>query len=253
MNYLLYILLGLVPSFIWLAFYLRKDHHPEPNSMVLKIFTWGMLLAPLAIILEFLLIWILNPGASPWEVISGAAQDGFWIILVSATLIPATVEELLKYLIIKAKVLKHSEFDEPTDAMLYCIIAALGFAAIENLLVLSNKMPALPLRETLTTILLRFLGATFVHALAAAIVGFWLAWGLLHLEKRKIFVLLGLSTAIAFHAAYNYLIFTISLPKQDDPRQQILFRITVILLVSAGLAVSAGFRKLKKQQSICKI
>ncbi len=44
LYYPLFIILGLLPSFIWLLFYLRKDHHPEPNSMVIRIFLYGMII-----------------------------------------------------------------------------------------------------------------------------------------------------------------------------------------------------------------
>ena len=49
----------------------------------------------------------------------------------------ATIEEIAKFLVIKIKVLKSSELDEPLDIPLYMIIAALCFAAVENILVLS--------------------------------------------------------------------------------------------------------------------
>jgi RsiW-degrading membrane proteinase PrsW (M82 family) len=42
--------------------------------------------------------------------------------------------EIFKYLVVRFKVIKNPAFDEPTDIMLYMIIAALGFAAVENIL-----------------------------------------------------------------------------------------------------------------------
>ena len=136
MQYLFYILLGLLPSLIWLSFYLKKDKLPESNSIVLRIFIWGMFLAPLAIILELILIWLLNPGSNPLDLLSQTYQASFIKIILAATLIPALVEEYLKYSIIRHRFLRKPEFDEPVDAMLYCIIAGLGFAAVENLLIL---------------------------------------------------------------------------------------------------------------------
>jgi RsiW-degrading membrane proteinase PrsW (M82 family) len=251
MHYPFYILLGFLPSLIWLSFYLRKDKHPEPNSMVLKIFIWGMLLAPLAIVLELFLVWLLNPSFHPLSLLSQAPQNGLIKIILAATLIPALVEEYLKYSVVKSKVLKNSEFDEPTDAMLYCIIAGLGFAAVENLLLLF-KAPLLPFQQALSAITLRFLGATFVHALASGIVGYWLALGLLYTKQRKRLILTGLTIAIALHSCYNYLI--ISVAGQPATNQKIFFlSMIVLLLVSLAFLVSYYFRKLKKQQSICQI
>jgi len=249
MYYPFYICLGLLPSFVWLSFYLKKDKHPEPNSMVLKIFFYGMLLAPLAIILELFFIWLLNPRFSLSALLTQTSQNSFLKVILAATLIPALVEEYLKYGVVKLKILKHSVFDEPVDAMLYCIIAGLGFAAVENLLILFK---GLSFQEAFITIGLRFLGATLVHALASGIVGYWLALALLYSQRRKKLIVSGLAIAIVFHSCYNYL--TVNLFNQISPSQKIIFLSTIIfLLVFVSLVVSYCFRKLKKQQAICKI
>ena len=250
MQYLLYIPLGLLPSLIWLCFYLRKDQHPEPNSMVVKMFLWGMALAPLAIALELLLIWLLSPGTNPFDLISQTQSASVIKIVLSATLIPALVEEYLKYSAVKFRILKNSEFDEPTDAMIYCLIVGLGFAAIENLLILF-KITYPDFGQVFGIISLRFLGATLVHALASAIVGYWLAFGILHNKERKVFISIGLGLAILFHTCYNYLIITIA-RLTDSGQKMILISSVAALMVFTALVVSYYFRKLKKQQSICK-
>ncbi len=217
--------------------------------MVLKIFFYGMLLAPLAIVLELFLIWLLNPQLSISELLSQTGQNSFLKIILAATLIPALVEEYLKYGVVKLKVLKNSAFDEPVDAMLYCIIAGLGFAAVENLLILFK---GLSVEEALITVGLRFLGATLVHALASGIVGYWLALALLHSQQRKKMIVRGLTIAIIFHSCYNY--FTVSLFSQTGPSQKAVFLLIIIcLLVSSAVLVSGYFRKLKKQQAICQV
>lgn len=250
MQYVFYICLGLLPSLIWLSFYLRKDKNPEPNSIIIRVFIWGMLLAPLAIILELLLIWLLNPGYSLTALLSQTNYDSIIKTILAATLIPAIVEEYLKYSIIKHRFLKKPEFDEPTDVILYCIIAGLGFAAIENILVVfKGTFPNFG--ESFTVIGFRFLGATLLHALACGIIGYWLALGLLNTKKRKRFILTGLAIAIIFHSCYNYLIITAL--NRTDNYKIILILITAILLFSAALFVSLYFKKLKKQKSICKI
>jgi len=52
LSYPFYIFFGILPSFIWLIFYLRRDVHPEPKSMILKIFFYGMLITLPAILFE---------------------------------------------------------------------------------------------------------------------------------------------------------------------------------------------------------
>ncbi|MCG2809726.1 MAG: PrsW family glutamic-type intramembrane protease, partial [Candidatus Portnoybacteria bacterium] len=101
MHYFLYIFLGLLPSLIWLSFYLRKDQRPEPNSVVLKLFFWGILITPFAIVLELLLVWALNPDLEFWSILSQMPQNGFLKIILAATLVPAVVEEYLKYAVVR--------------------------------------------------------------------------------------------------------------------------------------------------------
>ena len=50
----------------------------------------------------------------------------------------ALIEEYVKYFMVKVGGFRNRELDEPCDIMIYMIIAALGFAALENILVLNN-------------------------------------------------------------------------------------------------------------------
>jgi len=229
MLYLLY-LLGFLPSIIWLLFYLRKDVHPESNQAILKVFFYGMLIAFAAIFLEIgfkkissnLLLYLFVGGA--------------------------LVEEYLKYLVVKLEVLRSSELDEPIDIMLYMIIAGLGFAALENILILINEHPFLELPKTLEISTLRFLTATFLHALCSGIVGYFLAISFFNLKKQKKFLLMGLGIAIALHGSYN-----LSIIKIDDWKKFISPVIILIILIGAAWFVSLGFKKLKRLKSICKV
>ena len=224
MTYLLY-LLGFLPSIIWLLFYLRKDVHPESNQAILKIFFYGMLVAFAAIFLEIgfkkissnLLLYIFIGGA--------------------------LIEESLKYLVVKFKVLRSSELDEPVDIMLYMIIAGLGFAALENILILIIYHPFLELPKTLEIITLRFLTATFLHALCSGVVGYFLAISFFNIKNQKKLLLTGLGIAIILHGLYN-----LSIIKIDGWEKFIL---PIIILVGTASFVSISFKKLKRLKSIC--
>jgi len=77
MLFSFYIVLATLPSLVWLLFYLRKDKHPEPNSMVIKVFTLGILSAFAAVILEKFFIAGLEKfpfrGLFPLVIIIGMA------------------------------------------------------------------------------------------------------------------------------------------------------------------------------------
>ena len=228
-----------MPSLIWLAFYLRKDKHPEPNKMIIKIFLLGALAVPIA----------------------GLLEQGFFIGLEKLNLIEkiilliigfALIEEVLKYLVVKFGVLKNPEFDEPVDAMIYLIIAALGFAAAENIYLLIQAYPVnMSIASTLEFITTRFLGATFLHALASAIIGYFLATSLLIKSRmRKLFIWLGILTATVLHSIFNYIIILHSRVTMDIPGRNLYL---LILLVVMALVVSLMFKKINKHRSVCNI
>jgi RsiW-degrading membrane proteinase PrsW (M82 family) len=237
MKLFLFIILALLPSLIWLAFYLRKDKHPEPNKMIVRVFLLGILAVPIA----------------------GLLEQGFFIGLEKINLVQkialliigfALIEEVLKYLVVKFGVLKNPEFDEPVDAMIYLIVAALGFAAAENIYLLIQAYPAdMPIASALEFIATRFLGATFLHALASAIVGYFLAVSLLIKSRvRKFFIWLGLLTATVLHSIFNYIIILHSRATIDIPGRNLYL---LILLVVMALVVSLMFKKINKHRSVC--
>jgi len=239
MKFFLCILLAPLPSLIWLTFYLRKDKHPEPNRMIIKVFLFGALMVPVAGILEQGLAFLS-------EKISFLNNLTFIVISF------ALIEEILKYLTVKFGVFKNREFDEPADAMLYMIIAALGFAAAENIYILSQIYTAAgSLREIIETTVTRFLGATFLHALASGIFGYFIAASLLIGSKiRKTLVLGGALAATMLHSIFNYIIILNSQQFINiGERNLYLF----IILSITAVVVSLLFRKLCKYRSICKL
>jgi RsiW-degrading membrane proteinase PrsW (M82 family) len=239
MKLLLCLALAPLPSIIWLAFYLRKDKHPEPNKMIIKIFVLGIIMVPLAGLLEHGLFIGL-------EKITLVEKLAFLIIGF------ALIEEVLKYVVVKFGALKNSAFDEPVDAMIYMIIAALGFAAAENVYLLSQ---ANPLQMSITSILefitTRFLGATFLHALASGIIGYFLAASLLVKSGiRKIFVWGGLLGGTVLHSIFNYIIILSSQTLISATERNLYL---LILLLGMAIIVSLMFKKINKCRPVCKI
>src|SRR3989339_1046418 len=115
------LILAVLPSLIWLFFYLKEDLHPEPKYWLFTIFVLGVALAPLVIFLEM--------AGNLWG--NGA------LIFIIAPL----VEETAKYGVVHLALNKNPVLDEPVDGMIYVIAAALGFAAIENALAIFSFVP----------------------------------------------------------------------------------------------------------------
>lgn len=178
---------------------------------------------------------------APYQYLGGGL-----IIFLNIFVGVALVEEVLKYLVVREKVLSSPEFDEPIDAMLYMIIAALGFAASENILIFfSPKGFSREIFETLSLAGFRFISATFLHALTSGLLGYFLALSFFETRKHFRFITLGLVAAIFLHGLYNFSIMEVE--------GSLRFGIPIVILMGLAIFVSLGFKKLKKLASICKI
>ncbi len=244
MDYLYYTILGLAPSLIWLTFYLRKDQHPEPKRMVLKVFFWGALMGPAAIILQLVTRWGCQPTFE-WSRFMATLGQNDYRYFLNIVLFAPIIEEYLKYAVVKWHVLKNPIFDEPLDAMLYLIISALGFAAVENLLNIFLA-PNLTLQLAFSQSIARFLSATLLHTLSSGLLGYFLALSLYNFKKRRVYLFSGFLLAVGAHGLYNYLAWLL------DFNKFFALLLAFFLIVLAAL-ITWQFYNLKKRLSVCKI
>jgi RsiW-degrading membrane proteinase PrsW (M82 family) len=227
LNYPLYLFFATLPSFLWLNFYLREDQRPEPKSMVLKVFLFGMIFAFLALFLEKFLIEGIEMINLPQKIAD----------LIKIFFVVALVEEFLKFLVVREIVFESKELDEPIDCMIYMIIAGLGFAATENLLLL------FPLKskffgEIFQISFLRFLSATFLHALSSAILGFFIGLSFFRKKERLKLISLGVFLATLLHGLYNFSIIEFG--------EKVGLSFSVILILISAYFVSIFFKRLKE-------
>jgi len=228
------VVLGFVPSIIWLVFYLRKDCHPEPKYLIIKTFLMGIIISPAAIQFQLLFVTLL---AYFTHSKAQAGGPGFFLWA-------AFVEEVVKFLAVQWIVLRSPEFDEPVDAMVYMITAALGFAAMENILALFRSVhDGAALYDTLRMWTLRFVGATLLHTLASGLLGYFLAMSWFFGPHRKKLLMVGIIIATLFHFTFNILL-TVNVQNSSDPRP--LWYTTGLLLFMAFL-VSVLFDKIKER------
>jgi protease PrsW len=230
-TYPLLLIFALAPSFIWLAFYLRKDAHPEPNRMIIRIFLAGMLSTIPAIFIEIFLEERLS---------SFIPQTNIWFLILYFTVGIALVEEVLKYAVVRIGVHKTSALDEPLDLMLYMVISALGFAAFENTLLLFRLIEIYPLSDIFLVNTVRFMQAILLHTLASGILGYFLALSFFNKKFRYLFFAAGLTCATVLHASFNLYIFTVG----DKGMLQLM--LPVIPLFALAILISFAFQRLKK-------
>ncbi|MBI5126535.1 MAG: PrsW family intramembrane metalloprotease [Candidatus Taylorbacteria bacterium] len=188
-HFLYGLLSGVIPAILWLMFWLREDNlHPEPRSRIAKCFCAGMV-AVIAVL--------------PFQILTSK--------YISDTqhqyLIWATLEEIFKYLAALIVALRTNILEEPIDAMIYMITAALGFAALENAFFIMGPLSTGAIAKTIITGNLRFIGATLLHVVASGTVG--MCMGLAFYKKgfgRFLALITGLIIATALHTTFNLFI-----------------------------------------------
>lgn len=119
----------------------------------------------------------------------------------------AAIEETLKFTAAFLMALRWASYDEPLDAVIYLVTAALGFSAMENALFLFTPLSQGEIWRTVVTGDLRFIGAMLLHTLSSATIGISLALSFYKpAAQRKIAALGGVILAIFLHTLFNFFI-----------------------------------------------
>ena len=193
----------------------------------------GIIISPLAIILQFSFAQLASTiGGVNQAITQNSSYFFFWA---------AAVEEIIKFYAVRMLILRNPEFDEPIDAMIYMITAGLGFAAMENILVMFRIFPD-GTQATLATWALRFTGATLLHALSSGLLGYFLAMSWFFQDHKKKLVVIGLIIATIFHFTFNTFL------SAFDNRLTGLIYSTSLLMIMAFL-VSILFDKIKERNT----
>ena len=213
-----------IPSLIWLFFFLKEDLHPEPKRIIALTFGAG----------AFVSVFILSI-----QYVLDSLMFGIPELLIFSVFSLALIEEIFKFLAAYWCVSRDRAFDEPVDAMIYMAAAALGFASVENLFIFAGSLSSiisLSIPEILDTFVLRFFGATLLHATSSALVGFYWAKGKI-LGKKWGNILFGIFIATTLHAAFNLLILRF--------QGENLFLYPGMFLILSIFLVLSDFEKLK--------
>jgi len=226
---------AVLPGLLWLFYYLKKDVHPEPKNLLFFVFLAGSFAAVVGYFFQVNVSPLLSSLAEPFS------ELAFLFLLIQKFGVIAFSEELLKYLAFFFPMRGHHELDEPIDFVIYMITAAMGFATVENLLLFSSLPAELPLLDVAYTSFLRFVTATFLHALASGILGVFIAYSW---RFSKTYILAGgLLLATLLHGIYNFFVIRIEEPL-------FLFALFFLLVLMGGF-LSLSIKRLKKLKSTC--
>jgi RsiW-degrading membrane proteinase PrsW (M82 family) len=222
---------ALIPGFAWLYFYLKEDPHPEPKLLVARTFIAGAACAFVALGIQVALQRI---GFS-FEVDNGLY--GTATKLIFTIFIFSLVEELVKFGAAYVSVHNSPAFQEPIDAMVYAIVAALGFATIENIGAVQTGVGTIPTNAYLglifQTLTLRFVGATLLHSLSSGLIGYYWALSIRKFSSAPTLIW-GIFLGTCLHAFFNYLILYYG---------NVIYAVGFVVIV--GISVLSDFEKLK--------
>jgi len=225
MIWIISIFFGILPGIIWLLFYLREDVHPEPKHLILQVFMLGALSAPLALFAESILNKTLN---------SFGDKIFLWVFLI----LMATVEEIAKYLVVWFKMSKDKDLDEPIDAMVYMVVAALGFATAENIFFSSSAFADSAVLG-IGVISARFIGSTLLHTLSSSIIGYGMALNMHSFPQKRLFLMTSVFIeAILLHALFNYVILS--------TKNILGFVASIVLLIVFFIFINAAYKKIRR-------
>jgi len=196
---------GIIPSLVWLWFWMRQDRHtPEPRGLIVISFFAGMAIVYFVLPFEKLIAVMMPAIMSFIDVLS---QKFSFLLPYEQTVrvtLWAFVEEVAKYSTVFFIAFKSKHFDEPKDAIIYLITAALGFAAMENSLYLFKTLSTAGVAEGLSNMSSRFIGATTVHMVSSAFIGLAIAFAFYaHRFIKTVVTIGGIFVATLLHAYFN--------------------------------------------------
>jgi RsiW-degrading membrane proteinase PrsW (M82 family) len=196
---------SLIPALVWLAFWVREDSdHPEPRRAVITTFFLGAAAIPGVMVVQLVASRLFLGGADVYLAAQWAPAAALVTVIVWVI-----VEEGAKLVGAYAGGLSKRELDEPIDASIYLIAAALGFSAAENFFYVLKEVYNVEGQVAVAVMAssTRAIGATTLHVAAAAVLGVF--GGYAHFAtpraKRAIWAS-GFVLVVALHLAFNALI-----------------------------------------------
>lgn len=200
----LFILIGgIIPSLFWLWFWMQEDNkHKEPRLLILKVFALGMFGVFISFFLQKAVGWYFNIRIGNIEFYANTLYNHPLVNLIFVI-----VEEFIKYLAAYILFFRTKLFNEPIDAFIYLMTAAIGFSAMENAMYLINPLLAGDTAAALIHSNMRFIGASVLHVASSGILA--LSIGYAFCKKpwiREMYAWLGLSAAVLIHWLFNIML-----------------------------------------------
>ncbi len=221
MIVVLQFILAVLPGLLIIWFIYREDLYERENWLPLVIsFVLGMVVTYPVIKMQEL---FYNLG---WKDTGDLGST-----LISAFILVACTEELVKYLALIAYPYRSRFFNEPIDGIVYAIFIGMGFATLENVLY--------AYRYDISTTIVRALTAVPAHATFAAIMGYYIGRAKFDHPRRRLFLMRGFTMAVILHGLYDFFV----LQEVDES----LMILSMVILTASILYALELIRELQDQ------
>jgi RsiW-degrading membrane proteinase PrsW (M82 family) len=227
---------AIVPSFLIGWYFHKRDWYPEPPKVLWATFGLGVLSVIVVVPVELLI-------GSVVELVPLPVVKGF----LDAFLVAAIPEEFFKLAVLLGYAYRHREFNEPMDGIVYGVMAALGFATLENVLYVFEGGIGVAVMRALT--------AVPSHATEGAIMGYFVGRAKFAPAGRAGLILTGFISAVVLHGFYDFPLLSLSAAAeaagadaQVPPAYAALVLITVAALVVSLVSALVLTRRLRKEQ-----
>lgn len=192
------LLAGLLPTavYVWFVWWLDR-HEKEPWWMLVAVFLWGFIAAPILSIIVSLIL----------DVPISFLGDGLAYELVGASIVAPVVEETAKALgVFFIFLFFRREIDSILDGIIYGAMAGLGFAFIENVFYFIGALEEGGWGDWAFLVFLRAVLFGLNHAFFTGITGAGIAFMRLGRRRsmRYFAPIVGLTLAIFFHSIHNF-------------------------------------------------
>ena len=179
--------IALAPILI-IAFYIyfRDKYEKEPVYLLLiSLVLGGLIVMPIIYLERFLSLFSIY-----FDGYSSAAYNAFAVASFS--------EESFKFLALFILIWRNRNFNEKFDGIVYAVFISLGFAAVENVLYVSEG--------GLSVGLMRAITAVPAHALFGIIMGYYYGLAKFYPKQRTKYLLQSYFMPILFHGLYDFIL-----------------------------------------------
>lgn len=215
------LILSLAPVFIIGGYiYFRDKYEKEP----LRLLFFALLAGAVTVIPVLFLEQFLDGFTEFFPGLFAAAWKAFVVAGFS--------EELFKYIALYLLIWKSPEFNEKFDGIVYAVFVSLGFAAVENILYVTDG--------GITTGISRAITAVPAHAIFGITMGFYFGLAKFFEKEQKLLKRKALLYPILLHGIYDFILFTG------------IEWLTIVFVAFVAFLYYSGFKRMKdlSRQSI---